>query len=76
MNIAVSCTVSTWTHPGHAPARTMQMIDVDDSQFEDMVKRALDSLPPKLGAEMANVAVTVQLEGGRPGYSGCIRASH
>lgn len=52
------------------------MIDVDDSQFEDMVKRALDSLPPKLGAEMANVAVTVQLEGGRPGYSGCIRASH
>ncbi|MGM5066388.1 metallopeptidase family protein [Rhodococcus qingshengii] len=46
------------------------MIDVDDSQFEDMVKRALDSLPPKLGAEMANAAVTVQLEGGRPGLLG------
>src|SRR3546814_21193020 len=57
--------------PGSRPrTHNGQMIDVDDSQFEDMVKRALDSLPPKLGAEMANVAVTVQLEGGRPGLLG------
>ncbi len=47
-----------------------QMIDVDDAQFEDMVKRALDTMPPKLGREMANVAVTVQLEGGPPGLLG------
>jgi predicted Zn-dependent protease with MMP-like domain len=57
--------------PGSRPrTHNGQMIDVDDSQFEDMVKRALDSLPPKLGAEMANVAVTVQLEEGRPGLLG------
>ncbi|MFK4359715.1 putative Zn-dependent protease with MMP-like domain [Rhodococcus sp. 27YEA6] len=65
--------------PGSRPrTHNGQMIDVDDSQFEDMVKRALDSLPPKLGAEMANVAVTVQLNSkvDDRGYSGCIRASH
>ena len=32
---------------------------VDEDRFELMVTQALDGLPPKLGREMRNVAVTV-----------------
>ncbi|PQP19558.1 metallopeptidase family protein [Rhodococcus opacus] len=46
------------------------MIDVGDERFEDMVVRALDSLPPELGRVMANVAVTVRHDVGRPGLLG------
>ncbi|MCW2540936.1 MAG: hypothetical protein JWN95_2661 [Frankiales bacterium] len=35
------------------------MFDVEPERFELMVSTALDSLPPKLGKEMRNVAVTV-----------------
>jgi predicted Zn-dependent protease with MMP-like domain len=46
------------------------VMDVQDEQFEQMVATALDSLPPKLGKLMRNVAVTVQLEPGPPGLLG------
>lgn len=46
------------------------MIDVGDERFEDMVVRALDSLPPELGRVMANVAVTVRHDAGPPGLLG------
>jgi predicted Zn-dependent protease with MMP-like domain len=35
------------------------MVVVDSERFEQMVTEALDGLPPKLGHEMRNVAVTV-----------------
>ena len=40
-----------------------------------MVAAALDSLPEELGRLMRNVAVTVENGPGRPGCSGCTRAS-
>lgn len=43
---------------------------VERSRFEQMVGHALDGLPPELGAEMANVAVTVNDDGGPPGLLG------
>jgi predicted Zn-dependent protease with MMP-like domain len=46
------------------------MVEVAPERFEEMVGEALDSLPEELGALMSNVAVTVQLEGGRPGLLG------
>ncbi|MFV9454893.1 metallopeptidase family protein [Rhodococcus sp. NM-2] len=46
------------------------MIDVGDERFEDMVVRALDSLPPELGRVIANVAVTVRHDSGPPGLLG------
>jgi predicted Zn-dependent protease with MMP-like domain len=36
-----------------------QVFDVDREDFERMVNEALDRLPPELGREMRNVAVTV-----------------
>jgi predicted Zn-dependent protease with MMP-like domain len=46
------------------------VIDVDPERFEDLVASALDGLPPGLGNEMRNVAVTVQHEPGPPGLLG------
>lgn len=46
------------------------MIDVEPDRFEQMVTTALDGLPPELGKIMRNVAVTVDLDGGRPGLLG------
>jgi predicted Zn-dependent protease with MMP-like domain len=50
-----------------------RMITVDDMRFEEMVAEALDSLPPKLGRVMRNVAVTVQHDAGPPGLLGLYR---
>lgn len=41
------------------PGDDAQMLLVEPDQFERMVSQALDGLPPKLGAVMRNVAVTV-----------------
>ena len=38
------------------------MVVVEPARFEEMVSAALDSLPPRLGKEMRNVAVTVDHE--------------
>ncbi|PBC47297.1 metallopeptidase family protein [Rhodococcus sp. ACPA1] len=46
------------------------MIDVEGEGFEDMVIRALDSVPPELGRVMANVAVTVHHDAGPMGLLG------
>jgi predicted Zn-dependent protease with MMP-like domain len=46
------------------------MIEVSDERFEDMVSEALDGLPPGLGRQMRNVAVTVQHERGPRGLLG------
>ncbi len=46
------------------------MIDIDPERFEDLVATALDGLPPELGREMSNVAVTVQHEPGPPDLLG------
>ncbi len=48
----------------------MSVIDIDPERFEEMVERALDSLPAELGALMANVAVTVEHGAGPPGLLG------
>jgi predicted Zn-dependent protease with MMP-like domain len=46
------------------------MIDVAPDRFEELVSEALDSLPPRLGRMMRNVAVTVEPDGGPPGLLG------
>jgi len=46
------------------------VIDIDPDRFEDLVSTALDGLPPELGREMRNVAVTVQHEPGPPNLLG------
>lgn len=46
------------------------MIEVEPERFEQMVTTALDGLPPELGKIMRNVAVTVDLDGGRPSLLG------
>ena len=46
------------------------VIDIDPDRFEDLVATALDGLPPELGREMRNVAVTVQHEPGPPNLLG------
>jgi predicted Zn-dependent protease with MMP-like domain len=47
-----------------------QVIRIEPDRFEEMVTRALDSLPEELGRLMRNVAVTVDHQGGRPGLLG------
>ncbi len=47
--------------------------DIEPERFEEMVAEGLDSLPPKLGRLMRNVAVTVQHEPGPPGLLGLYR---
>jgi predicted Zn-dependent protease with MMP-like domain len=46
------------------------VIEVDPDRFEEMVVRALDSLPDDLGRLMRNVAVTVEHGVGPPGLLG------
>jgi predicted Zn-dependent protease with MMP-like domain len=46
------------------------MIEVEPERFEEMVVRALDSLPEELGRLMSNVAVTVEHAPGPPGLLG------
>jgi len=46
------------------------VIHIDPDRFEDLVATALDGLPPELGREMRNVAVTVQHEPGPPNLLG------
>ena len=46
------------------------MIEVEPERFEELVAAALDGLPPDLGRLMSNVAVVVDLDGGRPGLLG------
>jgi predicted Zn-dependent protease with MMP-like domain len=46
------------------------MIEVEPERFEEMVREALDGLPGDLGEILSNVAVTVDLHGGRPGLLG------
>jgi len=46
------------------------MIVVEPERFEEMVSEALDGLPADLGQILSNVAVTVDLHGGRPGLLG------
>lgn len=46
------------------------MVEVEPERFEAMVREALDGLPDVLGAILSNVAVTVDLDGGRPGLLG------
>ena len=46
------------------------MIEVEPERFEEMVREALDGLPAELGELLSNVAVTVDLHGGRPGLLG------
>lgn len=46
------------------------MIEVEPERFEALVAAALDGLPPDLGRLMSNVAVVVDLDGGRPGLLG------
>jgi len=49
------------------------IVYVERERFEDMVGKALDALPPKLGEVMRNVAVTVDHDGGPPGLLGLYR---
>jgi predicted Zn-dependent protease with MMP-like domain len=49
------------------------MVDVGREEFEDMISRALDGLPPDLGKVMRNVAITVEHEPGPPGLLGLYR---
>lgn len=46
------------------------MVEVEPERFEEMVREALDGLPGDLGEILSNVAVTVDLHGGRPGLLG------
>jgi predicted Zn-dependent protease with MMP-like domain len=46
------------------------MIDVAPERFEDMVGTALDSLPPRLGRVMRNVAVVVDNDSHQLGLLG------
>lgn len=56
---------TAWSLPDTGP-----MIEVEPERFEEMVREALDGLPDDLGKLLANVAVTVDLQGGRPGLLG------
>jgi predicted Zn-dependent protease with MMP-like domain len=46
------------------------MIDVEPGRFEELVTRAVDSLPPELGQQISNVAITVQDTPGPPNLLG------
>ena len=46
------------------------MIEVAPERFDEMVREALDGIPGELGEILSNVAVTVDLDGGRPGLLG------
>ena len=46
------------------------MVTVADDRFEEMVRTALDGMPPDLSRVMRNVAVTVEHDPGPPGLLG------
>jgi predicted Zn-dependent protease with MMP-like domain len=46
------------------------VVDIANDRFEEMVREALDGMPPDLSRVMRNVAVTVEHEGGPPGLLG------
>jgi predicted Zn-dependent protease with MMP-like domain len=46
------------------------MIDIEPGRFEELVVSAMDSLPPDLGQQISNVAVTVQHTPGPPNLLG------
>jgi predicted Zn-dependent protease with MMP-like domain len=46
------------------------VIDIEPGRFEELVATALDGLPPDLGHEISNVAVTVEHDPGPPGLLG------
>jgi predicted Zn-dependent protease with MMP-like domain len=46
------------------------VIQIEQAKFEQMVARALDSLPAELGKDISNVAVTVEPGPGPPGLLG------
>jgi predicted Zn-dependent protease with MMP-like domain len=46
------------------------MIDIEPGRFEELVASAMDSLPPDLGEQISNVAVTVQHSPGPPNLLG------
>ena len=46
------------------------MIELDEEQFGRLVEEALDSIPPRLGRMMRNVAVVVEDHGGSPNLLG------
>ena len=45
---------------GRGAGENEAVIDIDPDRFEDLVATALDGLPPELGREMSNVAITVR----------------
>jgi predicted Zn-dependent protease with MMP-like domain len=55
---------------GRGAGENEAVIDIDPDRFEDLVATALDGLPPELGREMSNVAITVQHEPGPPDLLG------
>ena len=46
------------------------VINIEPGRFEELVTSAMDSLPPDLGQQISNVAVTVQHNPGPPGLLG------
>jgi predicted Zn-dependent protease with MMP-like domain len=46
------------------------VVIVGDDRFEEMVREALDGMPPDLSRVMRNVAVTVEHDPGPPGLLG------
>jgi predicted Zn-dependent protease with MMP-like domain len=46
------------------------VIDIEPGRFEELVTSAMDSLPPDLGQQISNVAVTGQHNPGPPGLLG------
>jgi predicted Zn-dependent protease with MMP-like domain len=54
--------------PGGARADNELVIDIEPGRFEEMVATSLDGLPEDLGAQIRNVALTV--EQGPPGLLG------
>ena len=46
------------------------MVKVADDRFEEMVREALDGMPPDLTRVMRNVAITVEHDPGPPGLLG------
>jgi predicted Zn-dependent protease with MMP-like domain len=46
------------------------VINIEPDRFEALVSSALDSLPPELGQQITNVAVTVEHNSGPPGLLG------
>jgi predicted Zn-dependent protease with MMP-like domain len=46
------------------------VINIEPGRFEEMVRSAVDSLPPDLGQQISNVAITVEHNPGPPNLLG------